>query len=264
MVRGREEVYFGHQFATKAATADAIGPTAVAYYVDVLRDPEALRASFEYCRAIDQIIEQSETRRQSRLDLPVLAVAGALACGELLANEMLSVADDVTSVIVPDCGHFVPEEAPEALLAALTEYLAPTRSASRRGSSHDLRRTSRTARRSLLQQVLLRPLCQLVQGRPQRGSVLGELVADPQRWAVENRAAHQPELDELHQPLVEDAVADAGHAPPEIAEERRPLHQGAEHEPRPALAEQGHHLCEGSAHPVAGGDEVGPSVGRTV
>ena len=33
------------------------------------------------------------------------------------------VIDDLTVVKVPDCGHFVPWEAPEAVNAAMTEFL---------------------------------------------------------------------------------------------------------------------------------------------
>ncbi|WP_306215384.1 alpha/beta fold hydrolase [Actinoplanes sp. RD1] len=123
MVRGREEVYIGHQFATKAATPDAIPPEVVGYYVESLRDPEALRASFDYYRAMDDTIVQNQQRIRHRLRIPVLTVAGGRSCGELTGNEMRTVADDVTSVVIDDCGHYVPEEAPGALLAALNDFL---------------------------------------------------------------------------------------------------------------------------------------------
>jgi pimeloyl-ACP methyl ester carboxylesterase len=43
-------------------------------------------------------------------------------------------ADDVQSLVIPDCGHWVPEQAPEALLEALTTFLAPYRDL--RAASH--------------------------------------------------------------------------------------------------------------------------------
>ncbi len=125
LVQGREEIYFGHQFATKAATPTAIPQYAVDHYVETLRDPEALRASFDYYRAIDQTIEQSEARKKHKLTLPVLAIAGEDACGDSVGTEMRSVAEDVISVVIPHCGHYVAEEAPDALLDALREFLAP-------------------------------------------------------------------------------------------------------------------------------------------
>jgi hypothetical protein len=36
-------------------------------------------------------------------------------------------ADDVQSLVIPGCGHWVAEQAPEVLLAALTAFLAPYR-----------------------------------------------------------------------------------------------------------------------------------------
>jgi len=40
---------------------------------------------------------------------------------------MKPAADDVQSVVIPDTGHWVAEQAPEEMLAALTEFLAPYR-----------------------------------------------------------------------------------------------------------------------------------------
>jgi hypothetical protein len=40
---------------------------------------------------------------------------------------MKLVADDVEGLVIPDCGHWVTEEAPEELPAALTTFLAPYR-----------------------------------------------------------------------------------------------------------------------------------------
>ena len=40
---------------------------------------------------------------------------------------MKLVADDVQSVVIPGAGHWVAEEAPDEMLAALTAFLAPYR-----------------------------------------------------------------------------------------------------------------------------------------
>ena len=42
---------------------------------------------------------------------------------------MKLVADDVQTVVLPGSGHWVAEQAPEQLLAALTAFLAPYRDA---------------------------------------------------------------------------------------------------------------------------------------
>ena len=52
---------------------------------------------------------------------------------------MKLVADDVQSVVIPGAGHWVAEEAPDEMLAALTAFLAPYR---RRGDGASARATA--------------------------------------------------------------------------------------------------------------------------
>ncbi|MEU1303813.1 alpha/beta fold hydrolase [Streptomyces shenzhenensis] len=126
LVRGREHLYFGAQFATKAARP--LPESAVRYYIDTLAsDPDALRASFDFYRALDETIAQNALRKTTRLTLPVLAIAGAANSGELVATTMRLAAEHVDSLIIPDCGHYPAEEAPEEMLAALSDFLAPYR-----------------------------------------------------------------------------------------------------------------------------------------
>ncbi|CAM04158.1 alpha/beta hydrolase [Saccharopolyspora erythraea NRRL 2338] len=124
LVAGREDVYFGHQFRTKAAHPAAIAPEAVETYVRAMRLPGALKASFEYYRAIDDIMEQTRTRLRQKISTPVLAVAGDALGGENMADEVNALASEVTDVVViENCGHYVPEEAPQALLDAALPFL---------------------------------------------------------------------------------------------------------------------------------------------
>ncbi|HEX4659491.1 MAG TPA: alpha/beta hydrolase, partial [Streptosporangiaceae bacterium] len=130
LVRGREEVFFGWQFANKASTPAAVPGYAVNYYVEAItRDPDALHCSFEPYRAIDQTVEQNirrqDRRQDRRLQLPVLAIGGADGIGEAVAATMRLVADDVTPVLLEHCGHYVADEAPEDMLEALEPFLAP-------------------------------------------------------------------------------------------------------------------------------------------
>jgi pimeloyl-ACP methyl ester carboxylesterase len=126
LVKGREEIYFGHQLRSKAASPDSIPEEARNYYVDLLkRDDGSLAASFEFYRALDEIIPQNAERMKTPLDLPILTFAGELFAGDYVEREMRSVASNVRSVIVPGCGHFVQEEAPDQLLAAVLPFLQP-------------------------------------------------------------------------------------------------------------------------------------------
>ena len=59
--------------------------------------------------------------------MPVLAIGGAKSWGEEAGNGMKPAADDVQSVVIPGAGHWVAEQAPEEMLAALRDFLAPYR-----------------------------------------------------------------------------------------------------------------------------------------
>jgi len=125
LVKGREEVYFGFQFA-KAARK--LPDYAVRHYVDPLAaDPDALRGNFAAYRALDATIAQNRQRKERRLTLPVLAIGGAEGIGAGAANTMKLAADDVQSVVIPGSGHYCLEEASEEVVAALTAFLAPYR-----------------------------------------------------------------------------------------------------------------------------------------
>jgi len=125
LVQGREDVYFGFQFAK---AAKKLPDYAVRYYIDALAaDPDALRGSFAAYRALGTTIAQNERRTTRRLTLPVLAIGGAEGIGEGAANTMRLAADDVQSVVIPGSGHYCLEEAPEEMLAAVTAFLAPYR-----------------------------------------------------------------------------------------------------------------------------------------
>lgn len=49
----------------------------------------------------------------------------------MVEKTMRRAAVDVRGVILPDCGHYPAEEAPEAMLAALTPFLAAYRDGAR-------------------------------------------------------------------------------------------------------------------------------------
>ena len=127
LVTGREDIFFGAEFDASAGTKK-LPSDAVRYYIDTLAsDPDHLRGSFGFYRAIPTSTQQNAQRKTRRLTLPVLAIGGEESTGEGVGNTMKLVADDVQSVVLTGSGHWVAEQAPEQLLAALTTFLAPYR-----------------------------------------------------------------------------------------------------------------------------------------
>ena len=134
LVTGREEIYFGWQFATKAARP--LPGYAVRHYIGTLAaSPEALHASFAIYRALDATIAQNRERTTRRLAVPVLGIGGGRSLAGQVADTMKLAADDVQTVVIPGCGHHPAEETPEETLAALTAFLAPYRD--EQATTHD-------------------------------------------------------------------------------------------------------------------------------
>ena len=102
-------------------------PEAVAEYVRCFSDPAAIHASCEDYRAAGGIdLEHDRADRGRKLQMPVLALWGAqgvIASMFDCLSDWREVAADVDGHAL-DCGHFVPEEAPEATLAQIEQFLS--------------------------------------------------------------------------------------------------------------------------------------------
>jgi pimeloyl-ACP methyl ester carboxylesterase len=129
LVSGRENIFFRAKFDA-AAGKNKLPDDLVSYYVEMVAgDPDALRGSFEWYRALNTTIAQNKERKNRRLTLPVLAIGGEESFGEAIGERVKGVADNVQTVVLRGAGHWVAEQAPEAMLDALTAFLAPYRDA---------------------------------------------------------------------------------------------------------------------------------------
>jgi pimeloyl-ACP methyl ester carboxylesterase len=121
LVTGREDAFYRWEFD---AAAKPLDDETIGYYVRTLSNPDSLRGSFGWYRAIDETIAQDEERKNTPLTMPVMAIGGEKSFGELVGNAVSAVAPQVQSVVIPETGHFLAEESPEELLAALTPFLS--------------------------------------------------------------------------------------------------------------------------------------------
>ena len=122
LVHGREDIFFGFVFDVEAFKK--LSGQAVSVYIgDLAGSLTSLSGSFGFYRAWDTITAQNQERAKTPLTLPVLAIGGAEGAAEGVAAVMGLVATHVQGLVIPGCGHFVPDEAPEDLLAALIPFL---------------------------------------------------------------------------------------------------------------------------------------------
>ena len=122
LVAGREDLFFRWEFD---AAAKKLPDEVIDHYIRMLSNPDSLSGSFGWYRALDTTIAQDQQRKTRRLAMPVLAIGGEASFGSHVAEAVQAVADDVRGIVIPGVGHFVAEEAPEEMLAALSGFLAP-------------------------------------------------------------------------------------------------------------------------------------------
>ena len=131
MVRGNADAFYRYEFRIQSGGVP-LPEFAIRYYVHMYnRTRAALRATFGLYRAWDVSLEQNEQRQASPLTIPVLGIGGQKSWGIRAADGMKPFAKDVRSVVIPGVGHWVAEQAPSAMLTALTTFLAPYRAQSR-------------------------------------------------------------------------------------------------------------------------------------
>jgi pimeloyl-ACP methyl ester carboxylesterase len=114
---------FMQTFFSRTAIPDAIGEESIAHYVSLYSEAGALAAYLKYYQQYWITAEQCKAHMSTRLPMPVLAYGGDAACGELTLNSMRRVANDVRGGVIPHCGHWIAEENPKFVAAALQEFL---------------------------------------------------------------------------------------------------------------------------------------------
>jgi pimeloyl-ACP methyl ester carboxylesterase len=122
LVPGREAEFIDIQFSTKSVHRDRIGRSEI--YAQPWKRRATLMGAFAYYRDLDITVEQNQRRRSEPLDIDVLAVGGNRGAATAPYGALLTVGRHVTQLIIDDCGHYVPEEQPAVLSAAIAQHIA--------------------------------------------------------------------------------------------------------------------------------------------
>src|ERR1700691_633702 len=124
LVRGRERTYFDYFWNDFAADKNHSIPEADrAAFAAAYARPGRMHAGWAYFVSFQQAARDFAQLSQTRLTMPVLAIGGEKANGEVLGQQMKLVATDATMVVLKDCGHWVLEEKPKETTEALMKFL---------------------------------------------------------------------------------------------------------------------------------------------
>jgi len=123
LVKGRERIYLDRFWNDFAGTPSKITEATRRHYAEIYARPGAMRAAFAQFRAIRTDAEDNKKAIATKLTIPVLAVGGEKSFGKMEAVVMRNAATDVTEVVIPDAGHWLMEEQPEATVKAVRQFL---------------------------------------------------------------------------------------------------------------------------------------------
>jgi pimeloyl-ACP methyl ester carboxylesterase len=124
LVKGRERAYFEHFWNDFAADKTKSIPKAnrEAYTAAYAR-PGRMRAGWAYFVSFQQAANDFAVFSRTPLGMPVLAVGGEKANGNVLGKQTKLIGSDVTVVVVKNAGHWLMEEQPRETTAALLKFL---------------------------------------------------------------------------------------------------------------------------------------------
>jgi pimeloyl-ACP methyl ester carboxylesterase len=123
LVEGRERIYldrFWNEFAGNPAKVDEATRR---HYAKIYARPGAMHSAFAQFRAIRQDAQDNKGVMASKLTMPVLAIGGEKSFGANEAVVMRNAADNVSELVVPDAGHWLMEEAPDATITAVRDFI---------------------------------------------------------------------------------------------------------------------------------------------
>jgi pimeloyl-ACP methyl ester carboxylesterase len=122
LIRGKEDVYVGWWFKNKMHDRSAISPDDVASYVQAYARDGRIDAALDYCRRIMEDIDFNKSQFKHQSPIPLLAVGGEFSIPNM-GEALKPYFRNLTSVVISNSGHFVPEEQPRALANALVSFL---------------------------------------------------------------------------------------------------------------------------------------------
>ena len=125
LVAGRERIYLDRFWNEFSADPKKFDEQSRRHYAQLYALPGAMHSGFEQFHAFDQdaIDNRAMLAAKGKLKMPVLALGGEKSFGLTMAEVMRAAADDVTADVVPDSGHWIMEENPDATVKLVRAFL---------------------------------------------------------------------------------------------------------------------------------------------
>lgn len=124
LIAGHERFFLEHFIKVHAVNQAPFTPELLDLYARSYAKPATLNASFEYYRALNETARRNEPLFARKLAMPVLAIGGSGGFGPKQAEQLRRYATNVDGRSLDGCGHWLPEECPDALNGLVMDFLA--------------------------------------------------------------------------------------------------------------------------------------------
>jgi pimeloyl-ACP methyl ester carboxylesterase len=125
LVAGRERLWLDRFYNEFGFQKQKINEGIREHYTALYARPGRMHAGFEQFRAFDQdALDNKAFIAQGKLAMPVLAVGADHSFGPKMAEVMRFAASNVTEGIIPNSGHWIMEENPDATIALVTDFIS--------------------------------------------------------------------------------------------------------------------------------------------
>jgi pimeloyl-ACP methyl ester carboxylesterase len=124
LVKGRERIYLDRFWNEFSADPKHFDEASRQHYAKLYARPGAMHSGFEQFHAFDQdAIDNKGFLAKGPLPMPVLAMGGEKSFGSMMATVARAAATNVQGVVIPDSGHWLMEEQPQATVSAIVDFL---------------------------------------------------------------------------------------------------------------------------------------------
>jgi len=116
LVVGNERAFLTWFYDLPAVTPGAIKAADVDEYLRTFSGREGVLGAMGVYRAAFITMEQTAPLSKDKVKVPVFALGGARGLGAKVGEMVKLVAENVDDDVLPDCGHFIPEERPDEVV----------------------------------------------------------------------------------------------------------------------------------------------------
>jgi len=123
LIHGREYDYVSAFMAERFYDHSAFNPEDVEIYAKAMALPGRTRASMEWYRTLTADHAAALEYKKQPLEIPVLGLGGEQRFGAHMVSMLKEFASNVTGGSIERCSHYVADERPHEVAAALIDFL---------------------------------------------------------------------------------------------------------------------------------------------